>query len=99
MSEEETPQVTSEESMLIKETLALFKPGSFMSTGLKCAEGSSSHVLAALLTLSQEKCAMFLSISHDEMARTFDKISIQQSIKRRNINYTNSPEHKRTRRF
>jgi hypothetical protein len=97
MSEEETPQVTSEESMLIKETLALFKPGSFTSTGLECAEGS--HVLAALLTLSQEKRAMFLSISHDEMARTFDKMAIQQSIKRRNINYTNSPEHKRTRRF
>ena len=81
-----------EHECLLSEVSRIIVPGSSTITGLDST--NASLILAAVLSLSEEDCAIFLSLERKEMAEGFQHL-VQK--KRRDDDHMNSPQHKRTR--
>ena len=76
----------------MSEASGIIVPGSSTITGLDSTD--ATFILAAVLSLSEEDRAIFLSLERKEMAEGFQKL-VQK--KRQDDDHMNSPQHKRTR--
>ena len=83
------------ESGLQLEASALLRPGTFTSSGLDVDE--ARRVLGAVLGLSPEERAAFLTLSHEELLESFKKQVKKQLMKDREVEHMQSPPRKKSR--
>ena len=81
-----------EHECLLSEASRIIVSGSSTITGLDSTD--ASLILAAVLSLSEEDCATFLSLEQKEMVKGFQHL-VQKKC--RDDDHMNSPQHKRTR--
>jgi hypothetical protein len=79
-----------------KDVSAIVTPDSYTSSGFDHIE--ASHILTAVLRISDESRDALVALSQEELMDGFDDMTRKSLIKKRHMEHMKSPKHKRIRR-